>query len=98
MRPRALWGRTTPFLLASACVAAVGGCSVLNSFDDVAPQNPPPDAGNGPPTPDGSAPVDSNAPMDTSPGVDNFVPTDTAVPDVGVDAGPRGVVVIGGSI
>ena len=98
MKRRALLARTSPFLIAPLLAGVAGGCSFLNSFDDVVPQRPGTDGGNPGPPLDGSAP-----PPDTSvpPGVDSGPDAtvhDGGAPDVGADAGPRGVIVIGGSV
>jgi hypothetical protein len=101
MKRRALLARTSLFFLLAPLFAGVAaGCTLLNSFDDVVPQRPEPDAGTpGPPVLDANAPPDTSLPPGAvDAGVDSTVPVDGGGPDVEVDAGPRGVIVIGGSI
>jgi hypothetical protein len=77
------------------------GCSLVNSFGDVEPQKAPADA---------ATPVPEAAEPETSPGVVDAAPVPEAgdsganvdavgaAIDAGVDAGPRGVIVVGGTV
>lgn len=80
----------------SAIAGVVEGCSFLNSFDDVVPQRVLTEAGSEPGL-DASEPLDTSLPPSADSGQDASV-SDTNEPEVEADAGPRGVIVIGGSI
>jgi hypothetical protein len=74
-------------------LSALGaGCSLINAFDDVAPQKAQDDGGVVPPGVDASQP-------DTGGNGDATVDAGADAPDTGVvvDAGPRGVIVVGGT-
>src|SRR5580704_17466608 len=85
------WTRTSTLIGIAACAA---GYSLINAFDDVAPQKLLGDDGGAPGVdsslPDTSVP-DTSVPVDAGP--DAF---DADIPDA-FDAGPRGAIVVGGS-
>ena len=82
----ALSKRTWTLVAVSGVLGA--GCSLINTFDDVAPQKLVEDAGgDGPSTTDGT----------TSDGTAQDSPTDTGGDRVDAPSGPRGAIVIGGA-
>jgi hypothetical protein len=92
---RSVGRRVALGIVGAACIAGAG-CTLINAYDDVAPQKS--ESADGSPGIDSSLPGDDAGPSDSGSSRDGGGPHDAAAEEAAAVAAAHGVIVIGGEI